>query len=85
MAALSSSSGSGNTNPFLGHPMLEKLEKANFALWKGQISAMVRGARLQGYLTGTVQVPEAEVSTIIDGKVVKKPNLAYEDWEAVDQ
>lgn len=48
--------------------------------------AAIRGARLQGYLTGACKMPAAEViQKGTDGKDEKVPNPALEDWEAVDQ
>jgi uncharacterized membrane protein YgcG len=57
----------------------------NYASWNAQVRAAVHGARLQGHLTGTAKAPEAEVINKVDGKDVKMPNLAYEEWEASDQ
>lgn len=48
--------------------------------------AAIRGARLQGYLTGATPIPAAElVQKGADGKEVRVPNPAREDWEATDQ
>lgn len=83
--ASSSSSSTTSVNPFQGYTVSEKLGKNNYALWKVQICAAVRGARLQGHLTGTSEKPEAEVTVTADGKSTKKANPAFEDWEALDQ
>ncbi|CAN6284799.1 unnamed protein product [Urochloa humidicola] len=80
------SSSSSPVNPLLGHPVTEKLSKTNHALWKAQVRAAVRGARLQGFLTGATKAPPAEI--IVKGandKEEKVPNPALEDWEATDQ
>jgi len=80
------SSSSSAANPLLGQPVTEKLTKSNHALWKAQIRAAVRGARLQGYLTGASKAPSAEVVVKgADGKEVTVPNPALDDWEATDQ
>lgn len=83
--ASSSSSSTTSVNPFQGHTVSEKLGKNNYALWKVQICAAVRGARLQGHLTSTSEKPEAEVTVTADGKSTNKANPAFEDWEALDQ
>jgi hypothetical protein len=46
---------------------------------------VVRGARLEGFLTGKSKMSD-EYLTMTDGdKEVKIPNLAYEAWVALDQ
>ena len=59
MASFSSSSAA--MNPLFGHAITEKLTKNNHLLWKAQILPAIRGARMEGYLTGTTQVSEAEI------------------------
>jgi hypothetical protein len=67
-------------------PVSEKLSKQNYSLWKAQVCAAVRGARLQGFLTGDIKPPALEIIvTGADGKEMKKPNPALEDWEATNQ
>jgi hypothetical protein len=67
-------------------PVSEKLSKQNYSLWKAQVCAAVRGARLQGFLTGDIKPPAlAIIVTGADGKEMKKPNPALEDWEATNQ
>jgi len=79
-------SSSAASNLLLGQPIAEKLTKSNHALWKAQVRAAVRGARLQGYLTGASQPPAAELVTKgADDKEIRVPNPALEDWEATDQ
>jgi hypothetical protein len=39
-------------NPFLGQSTSEKLAKGNHVLWKAQILAVMRVARLEGFLIG---------------------------------
>ena len=55
------SSSSSPSNPLVLQPVTEKLTKNNHALWKAQVRAAIRGARLQGYLTGACKMPAAEV------------------------
>src|SRR5690348_5246327 len=81
-------SSSASPNPLLAQPVTEKLHKNNHALWKSQVRAAIRGARLQGYLTGAPppRMPAAEiVEKGADGKPLTLPNPAREEWEATDQ
>jgi hypothetical protein len=64
----------------------EKLSKSNYAQWKAQVRAAMRGARLQGFLSGDNKPPATElVIKGVDGKEEKKLNPTLEDWEAMDQ
>jgi hypothetical protein len=51
------------TNSLLGHVVTEKLSKNNHLLWKVQVLPVVRGARLEGYLTGDTKKPDFIVTT----------------------
>ena len=82
---MASSSSTAATNPFQGHPISEKLGKANHAICMVQVSVAGRGARLQGHLTGATKRPPAEIAVTKDGATKKEPNPAHEDWEATDQ
>ena len=44
-------------NPLIGQMVAEKLTKTNHAIWKMQVLTTVRGARLEGYLTGKIKAP----------------------------
>ncbi|WVZ92939.1 LOW QUALITY PROTEIN: hypothetical protein U9M48_038969 [Paspalum notatum var. saurae] len=73
-------------NPLIGHTISEKLTKGTYALWKAQVLAVIRGARLEGYLTGATKAPAATIKGKDDaGKEVNLPNPAFEDWVATDQ
>jgi hypothetical protein len=76
MAALGST-------PSLGHPVIAKLTRENFTLWKAQVVPAIRGAQLYGYIDGTVKAPPVEV----DGADAntKVPNPTYTAWVAQDQ
>jgi hypothetical protein len=77
----SSSSVSGLAS-MIAHPVSEKLAKHNHTTWRAQVLATIRGARLEGYLTGSAKKP----AMMIDGKdgdMVTNP--VYEDWLAADQ
>ena len=79
------SSSNSSTNLLSGQSVSEKLGKLNHALWKAQVRSAVRGARLQGHITGDTKAPEAELVATVDGKQEKKPNPAFDEWEALDQ
>lgn len=73
-------------NPLLTHVVSEKLSRSNHALWKAQVLAVVRGARLEGYLTGTAKVPASTIKgKIEDNTEADVTNPLYEDWAAIDQ
>ncbi|WVZ54710.1 hypothetical protein U9M48_005468 [Paspalum notatum var. saurae] len=80
----SSSSTSGLAS-MITHPVSEKLAKNNHATWKAQVVATMRGARLEGYLTGKAVMPAAKLEEKVGDKTNKVPNPAYEDWVAADQ
>jgi hypothetical protein len=68
-------------NPFLGQSTSEKLMKGNHALRKTQILTVVRGARLEDFLTGATKAPEQKIQQ--GDKEVANP--LYEQWKATDQ
>jgi hypothetical protein len=74
---------SSNTpmNPFLGQATSEKLTKGNHALWKAQILAVVRGARLEDHLTGATKAPAQKITQ--GDKEIDNP--LYGQWIAIDQ
>jgi hypothetical protein len=73
-------------NPWLGVVVSEKLSRINHATWKAQVLAAVRGARLEGHLTGYTPAPAVEIDNK-DGDVkdIKIANPLYEEWFATDQ
>ncbi len=79
------SSSSSGANRLSGQPVPEKLTRNNFLLWKTQILPAIRGARMEGYITGAKQAPAAEIDAKEGDKVVKVTNPAYETWVAEDQ
>lgn len=81
----SSSSAGFNLNPLFGLSVSEKLSKNNFALWEAQVLAALRGARLEGFITGSKVEPSKEIDGKVDGKEAKVSNPAYEEWVATDQ
>lgn len=79
-------SSSNTCNPLFGIQITEKLSKSNHALWQAQVLTAIRGACLEGYITGKTGVPEAEVNgNLVDGKIAKVLNPAYNKWFARDQ
>ena len=73
------SSSNSSTNFFSGIDVLEKLGKVNHALWKAEVRSAIRGARLQGHITGDTKAPEEELVATVEGKVEKRPNPAFEE------
>lgn len=69
----------------IAHPISDKLAKGNHATWKAQVLAAIRGARLEGYITGKTKAPAAEVQEGSGDKKTAVINPAYEDWLATDQ
>lgn len=78
----SSSSASYPSNPLIANSVTEKLTKANHALWNAQVRSAMRGAQLEGHLTGGAKAPEA---TLLNKEGARTPNPEFEEWEAKDQ
>lgn len=84
----SSSSSTSTTNPLFSVHISEKLTKQNHAVWSAQVLAAVRGARLEGYLTGKAAAPAAQIERKEGDKgekITLVDNPAYEEWFAADQ
>jgi hypothetical protein len=82
---MASSSTTTTTNPLLGHVVTAKLSKNNHLLWKAHVLPVVRGERLEGYLTGVAKMLDEFIITTDGDKEVKTPNLAHENWVVVGQ
>ncbi|KAK1641995.1 hypothetical protein QYE76_059800 [Lolium multiflorum] len=84
-----SSSSSSTQNPSggstFGTGVTERLGKGNFILWQTQVLPAVRGARLMGYLDGSIEAPKEEIEVKKGDETVTELNPAYEDWVASDQ
>jgi hypothetical protein len=63
----------------------EKLNKNNHALWRPQVLAAIRGARLEGHINGKTPAPPAEIDIKKGDDVLKEPNPTYDEWFALDQ
>jgi hypothetical protein len=79
-----------SSNPLIAHPVFEKHTRANHAIWEAHVRAAMCGCRLIGHLTGTTPVSYCRliahpVSEIVDAGGKKKPNPAFEEWDARDQ
>jgi hypothetical protein len=82
---MASSSFNIDASPLVGVTVTEKLGKTNHTIWKAQILAVVRGARLVGHLTGATPAPTKEISgKDKDGKDIVLPNPAYDEWYIKD-
>nr|CAD1824304.1 unnamed protein product [Ananas comosus var. bracteatus] len=79
------SSSSPGLASMISHPVQEKLAKNNHATWKAQVLATIRGARLEGYLTGKAVKPPVQIDGKDGDKIIKVDNPLYEDWLAADQ
>jgi hypothetical protein len=79
------SSSNSSTNFLFGQAVSKKLGKLNHALWKAEVRSAILGARLHAHITGDTKAPEEELVVTVDGKQEKRPNLAFEEWEAKDQ
>ncbi|KAK1682449.1 hypothetical protein QYE76_043297 [Lolium multiflorum] len=82
----SSSSLAGNS---LSRDVAEKLTPDNFLVWKAVVLPAVRGARLFGYLDGSIKAPAEKITVekLVDGKTVKEEeeNALYMAWIEKDQ
>jgi hypothetical protein len=86
MATTSSSSSASPVMNSLGKSVSEKLSRENFILWKAQVLAAVRGARLYGYLNGMVKALTKEIHVQLQDNTRKtEENPAYTAWYARDQ
>ncbi|WVZ67677.1 hypothetical protein U9M48_016724 [Paspalum notatum var. saurae] len=85
---MSTSSSVAAANPLAGVQVQEKLTRQNHAVWAPQVLTPIRGARLEGHITGKTAAPDAEIESkpSKDGDdAIKVPNPAYEEWFATDQ
>ena len=62
----------------LGNPPGEKLTRANYLLWKTQVTLALRGARLFGMVTGKETAPPETLTVEKDSKETTTPNPTYD-------
>lgn len=58
-----------------------KLDRTNYLLWRSTVLPIIRGNRLEGYITGKTPCPEEEIIT----DAGKTPNPKFDDWVVTDQ
>nr|KYP31890.1 hypothetical protein KK1_047566 [Cajanus cajan] len=58
-----------------------KLDRDNYPLWKSLVISIVKGCRLDGHMLGTKECPEEFIASADSSK---KPNPAFENWQAHD-
>jgi hypothetical protein len=80
-----SASSSGSFIPVVLQPTTEKLGKNNHTTWRVQVLATLRGACLDGYVTGKKKAPATELEKKQGDQKVMVANPEYEDWLASDQ
>jgi hypothetical protein len=81
-AGSSSSSGSSSINITIA----EKLTRENFLLWQTLVMPEIYGMQLYGYLDGSIEAPEKELTVKDkDGVETTIPNPDYGRWVAQDQ
>ena len=73
------SSAAANSN--LSGQVTERLSRANYVLWRTQITPQIRGAGFFGYVDGTTPEPAKHVVTKDrDGKAETIPNPLHSVW-----
>jgi hypothetical protein len=82
---MAGNSSSGSTAMVLLQQIPEKLSKNNHAIWRAQVLATLRGARLEDFITGRKKAPAAEIEVKEGDTQVTIANPEYEDWWAADQ
>lgn len=87
--APSTSSTSSNTSATVVLPTVSanffiKLDRTNYNLWLAQISPLIKGRKLRGFIDGTCKCPP---QFIVDaaGKDTEEINPAYDEWLEKDQ
>ncbi|KAK4273850.1 hypothetical protein QN277_017165 [Acacia crassicarpa] len=58
-----------------------KLDGTNFLIWQTHVLPIIRGHKLEGFLTGSKPCPSQFI--VVDGKTTLNPS--FEDWVAADQ
>jgi hypothetical protein len=73
-------------NP-LGSFCSMKLNHDNFLLWKNMVLPVIRGNKMEGFITGAKQCPLEFIEVTIEGAIKSElqNNPEYENWVAQDQ
>jgi hypothetical protein len=82
---MASSSAPVISNPLYANAITEHLTKLNHITWRAQVLAVLRGARLEGHVTGNIKAPPQEIDGKEKDQPIKLPNPAYAEWYAADQ
>ncbi|KAK0581835.1 hypothetical protein LWI29_018538 [Acer saccharum] len=71
----------------LGSYCSVKLNHENYLLWKNLVLPMIRGNRMEGYITGAKKCPPEFIITYLEQEADEtlEENLEYEDWIVHDQ
>jgi hypothetical protein len=80
-----SASSSGCFIPVVQQPTTKKLGKNNHTTWRVQVLATLRGACLDGYITGKKKALAIELEEKQGDQKVMVANAEYEYWLASDQ
>ena len=77
-----SSSRNTSGNPLAGSSVAEKLTQENFLLWEMAVLPVIRGAQIEGFITGEKKAPPQTISITKGdkGETVEEPNPAYATW-----
>jgi hypothetical protein len=76
---MASSSSSTRVATVVLQPMADKLSKSNHTVWRAQVLATLRGAHLEGFVTGKKKAPVKEIEEQDDDKKTLVANPDYED------
>jgi hypothetical protein len=76
---------SSTTNTLYANAITKKLTRANHVTWRAQILVVLRGACLDGHVTGATTVPPLEIDGRVNNKPEKLPIPEYDEWYIMDQ
>jgi hypothetical protein len=77
---MESSSSTPNIPASLSIPVLEKLTRENFCLWRAQVVPAIGAAQLEGSIEGTERAPLKTLEVKKDSKKVLILNPDYATW-----
>ena len=83
---INASRAGGQQGNALGSYCSVKLNHENYLLWKNMVLPVIRGNRLEGFITGSKKCPPEFITTIEEnGDAEIGENPAYEEWVVQDQ